>query len=256
MRPRLSRVAYTLIEILVVIAIIAVLAALLLPMISRAKEHANRALCQSNLRQLMLAFVAFAHDHDDQLPGSYWDSKFPTDANLDHRDWLRGDPTYWSSAPAGGTLFHYVVGGEAVYRCPSREVDAPAPSAFFGPKMGSNGKYDYVSMLDFTGARRSHIADLSQLTFPGGQTQNWPTPILVEGDPFQLNGVPISSWHARSDPIAHLHDGGGFYAALDGSVNWIDEPSGGCSAWLAQAPSGRWVGLSAFPFYWGQWNRL
>jgi type II secretory pathway pseudopilin PulG len=54
----------------VVIAIIAILAALLTPALSKARDSAKAAACQSNMRQIGLAFLMYADDHDGFLPGS------------------------------------------------------------------------------------------------------------------------------------------------------------------------------------------
>lgn len=58
-------VAFTLIELLVVIAIIAILAAVLFPVFSRAKESALATRSMAQMRQLGLALVMYASDHDD-----------------------------------------------------------------------------------------------------------------------------------------------------------------------------------------------
>ena len=62
--------AFTLVELLVVIAMIAILAALLLPVLSRAKEHALRTACLNNLRQLGLGMRMYWDDNRDVSPAA------------------------------------------------------------------------------------------------------------------------------------------------------------------------------------------
>lgn len=252
---RRRRRAFTLTELLVVIGIIVLLVAILLPVMGRSRQAACETMCQNNLRQLMQAFIAFATDHEGQLPGSYCDLVAKTDPDADHWDWLRGDPFQWTTAPTGGSLYRYLSRTPSVYLCPSRPLMPPAASAFNGPRAGSNGHYDYVSILDFTGAPIGSIPPDSQLTFPDGHQEAWPTPVIVEGDPSIVNGAKMKSWHADGDPIAHLHHGGGFYAAIDASVHWINEPPTGCAAWTTTSPHGRPTPINVFPFYWGQWGK-
>src|SRR5260370_20684933 len=60
--------AFTLIELLIVIGILAILAAILLPVLTRAKSAAQATLCINNTKQLTLAWLIYAGDHDDRLP--------------------------------------------------------------------------------------------------------------------------------------------------------------------------------------------
>ena len=61
---------FTLIELLVVIAIIAILAAILFPVFAQAREKARQASCQSNLKQIGLAFKMYVQDYDEKWPQS------------------------------------------------------------------------------------------------------------------------------------------------------------------------------------------
>ena len=65
----LGRLAFTLVELLVVIAIIAVLIALLLPAIQAARESARQAQCMNHLKQIGTAVHTF-HATRDGLPPS------------------------------------------------------------------------------------------------------------------------------------------------------------------------------------------
>ncbi len=63
-----QKLAFTLLELLVVVAIIAILAALLFPVLNNAKTSAQRAACLNNLKQINLGLHLYADDHNDMLP--------------------------------------------------------------------------------------------------------------------------------------------------------------------------------------------
>ncbi len=63
-------VAFSLVELLVVLGIIALLLSILLPVISKARRAAQTTACLANLRTIGQAMRAYAADHRDYIPGS------------------------------------------------------------------------------------------------------------------------------------------------------------------------------------------
>lgn len=60
--------AFTLIELLAAVAVLGILAALLIPIVPRAQERAQRAKCAGNLRQIAAALFQYAGENNNQLP--------------------------------------------------------------------------------------------------------------------------------------------------------------------------------------------
>jgi len=135
-----TRRAFTLIELLVVIAIIAILAALLLPALSKAKIKAQASYCMSNSRQLMLAWMQYSTDNNDQLVNNYGGVLVRIEEhNKTYASWVNNYLTWDTTDGAGDPVdaldgitqaaFYKYSSGLGIYKCPADHYVSPKQAA-------------------------------------------------------------------------------------------------------------------------------
>ncbi|HEY0075676.1 MAG TPA: type II secretion system protein, partial [Abditibacteriaceae bacterium] len=68
MKTKSNLQGFTLVEILVVSGIVAMLATLLFAVSACIRENGRKSVCQSNLKQLMVAFQQYVQDNESEYP--------------------------------------------------------------------------------------------------------------------------------------------------------------------------------------------
>jgi len=209
-RPLRGQRGFTLIELLVVVGILGALAGILFPVYARARDAGRKVTCQSNLRQIGVAFSLYLRDHDDGFPNN-------------------GDPYLWMGRRWRWPMRPYLLlaigrdpsdpdnpnksvgGGPSILYCPS---DPTAPSLW------DSTSYGYSAAFYHTPEQINQMttADLWQLNRFPTVTQRlgavrWPSQKALAAE-WQTNheGIKVGWWDWR---------GGRNYLFVDGHVRYL-----------------------------------
>jgi prepilin-type N-terminal cleavage/methylation domain-containing protein/prepilin-type processing-associated H-X9-DG protein len=218
--------AFTLVELLVVIAIIGILAALLLPVLTEAKQQGLRTACLNNLKQLQTGWQLYLDDDSDTMPPNLWDGSPGAAAGSAPGSWVVGNAlentatniqlgVQWRYNPSLG-----------VYHCPS---DKSLASDGMTPRFRS------YSLLNYLGADPESVSpDASRDKQKGSQLKKASTVLAfvcededsINDGIFLVEPAPSTQWR---DLPATRHSQGCTFSFADGHVEYWKWKSGDLS---------------------------
>ena len=153
------RVAFSLIELLIVIAIIAVLAALLLPTLSSAKQRAQSLECVANLSALGRAFAVYSLDNDNVFPPSFYYRGMSINAGAETPGQASGGYVHWS-----GLLKRMGLTTERALHCPAFARGGLPPANTTADNLETGQQNETPGVVDDQAARCAFT--MNQALFP------------------------------------------------------------------------------------------
>jgi type II secretory pathway pseudopilin PulG len=226
------RVAFTLLELLVIVAIVGVLARLLLPVLSSAKRKAAQTQCINNLHQIGAAMMMYLDDNNGIFPGPACQCSYHP------QDWI-----YWRTntalyppfekSPVAGAM---AGANRSLFRCPLDLNDNDRITAVAGDPNGP-----YLFSYSLTGYGMDAGTNIGMSSFFEGPTaylfrqysiHNPSQKIMLAEEPGSYSaadnpngasGEPINDgrWQPGSEPLTMRHGGGAVVTFADVHVQTV-----------------------------------
>jgi prepilin-type processing-associated H-X9-DG protein len=196
---------------MVALTVVSALAGLLFAVLGSARARARQSACASNLRQLGMAAVLYAHDSDGRFPPFR-----NTDPGHDceNTGGLSGDGAYCAPAALHDAMMPYV-GDPNVWFCPSDPVAGERSNAWYVNHLYSSYRYNFTR----TG----------RLTPDGEHYQAAVSGRWVETPSCQCRVILDPNWMLTSGHVQGWPDGGHHFDGVnvsyaDGHVKWVERP--------------------------------
>lgn len=211
---REMRRGFTLVELLVVIAILGILAAMIMSVVSKAKNSASKATDINNLRQIMIALQTYTSDYSDRLAFPNWDGGDAGSA----KGWLyevQPGATGTNRFKASTGALWQALRNPKVYWCP---MDTEPGAIRYSERAGRDmARPQQISSYAMNGA----VVGYGAVQTPVALAQMAPTGCAFwetdERDPWYFNDG--ANWPAEG--VSPRHYQGGIQAQFDGSVNYV-----------------------------------
>lgn len=213
MRPSRDRMTgFTLIELLVVIAIIAILAAILFPIFAQAREKARETSCESNMKQIGLAWLQYTQDYDETTPRCVYDAG-REQAMFDAFPYMYGIDI--------GCLLDPYTKSMQVWRCPSDSLSSPVTVI---PTQGARfeGGFDNASYA----YNYSYLERSTPLTSTTQPANNQPVPLMMSQIHMpDTDLIIVEAWDEADGSLDWLMDSpGDFGTRATGSLHFTQNP--------------------------------
>jgi prepilin-type N-terminal cleavage/methylation domain-containing protein len=212
---RRSARAFTLVELLVVIGIIALLISILLPVLGRARDAANKTACASNLQQIMRATLMYTNEYKGYMPFPNSDAHpYPGPGWL--YDHTKAPPTKQEQVE-DGVLWKYL-NTHKVYHCPGESEPYHPGKAHNLTSYLMNwavGSFGHDRVMQTTAKPTKPALKVTMIR----GAEAW---IYWEGDETRAaNDMYDDGTNEPQNGITKRHGKGASVARLDGSVVWV-----------------------------------